>query len=81
MSINPQDFAPTVYRDKNGREYRKMPGQPRKVPREIRAQIYQLDLTVRESKAEIRRLIMECGVSSKSSWIAVVARIRRERGA
>jgi hypothetical protein len=83
--INPVDplaFAPSVFVDKVCREYKKMPGAKRKIPREIRAQIYQLDLTIRESQHEIRRLLDECGIAGSSSYRSnFIARIRKERGA
>lgn len=82
--IDPRDFVAhqVVFVDKSGREYIKPTGRPRKVPREIRAQLYQLDLTVRETRAEIQRLLKECGVSlDNRDWYNVMARIRRERGA
>lgn len=80
--VDPRDFiAPKVlFVDKAGKAYTKPSGRARKVPREVRAQIYQLDLTIRETKHEIRRLLDECGVSD-DHWHNILARIRRERGA
>jgi hypothetical protein len=55
-------------------------GRPRKVPREVRKQLYQLDMTIRETKHEIRRLLSEHGISDLH-WHGALAKIRRERGA
>lgn len=42
----------------------------RKIPREVRAQIYQLELTRLECQNEVRRLMTEHGVVSKAArWI------------
>lgn len=80
--VDPRDFErPIVYRDRKGREYAKKPGAQRKVPREVRAHLYQLDLTVRETRAEIARILREYGHGdSRSNHRNVMARIRRERG-
>lgn len=77
--VDPSAFAPAVFVDRNGTRYRKMPGGKRKVPQSVRKNIYELDLTVRECKAEIRRLLVECGVSD-DHWANQMARIRKERG-
>lgn len=66
--VDPRDFMPPA-----------KACRPRKVPREVRQQIYQLDLTIRETKVEINRLLSEYGMAP-SSWCDAVARIRRERG-
>lgn len=79
--VDPRQFMPVVLRDCNGKEFTRMPGQPRKVPRETRKQLYQLDLAVRETLAEIRSMLFALGVQTKRNQTAVMTRIRRERGA
>lgn len=52
----------------------------RKIPREVRAQIYLLELTRFECEREIRRLMTEHGINSKASRRAQLLRILRDRG-
>lgn len=52
----------------------------RKIPREVRAQIYQLELTRIECEHEIRRLMTEHGVKSKASMWVQMTRIMKDRG-
>lgn len=76
-----ETYKPAVYVDRSGKEFTKMPGAPRKIPQEVRAQIYELDRTIHESKQEINRLLTECGcVEGASRRAYFVSRIRQERG-
>ncbi len=81
--IDQSDFkaAPVLFVDKLGREYTAQTGAPRKIPRDVRKQLYQLHLTMRECEAEIRAILDAHGIKTKNSQWQTMRRIRRERGA
>lgn len=80
VSINPLDFQPPVHIYKDGRECRKMPGQPRKVPRDSRKSIYQLMLTAYESEQEILRILKTHGIETRQNVARHKLAIWRDQG-
>lgn len=75
MSTEAAHITPT------GRQYRRPPGNRRKLSRQTRADLYQLHLTVVESVNEIRRILESYGITGKDGQRQQMNRIILERGA
>ncbi len=63
-----------------GRTFARKPGVERKLPREVRAYLYQLHLTILETKAEIRKVMLEHGFKDSNPRTYQMRRIIEERG-